>query len=191
MLNLEISTSNEWHLLKGQEQFGPYTYEDMLRLKQNNTLFDFDYVWSPHMDQWTLVGDLAEFSVDRISRLNEKHQDSDVFTKRTRVRLNVELPLLCHNGGQLWNGQILSLSQGGAMILIENPLLLPGDEITLHVRAGMGMQSGFNCQAEVLNKRLTKSRIQHDSSLHYIVKFLDLTKVGTEQVAVLFKNNQK
>jgi hypothetical protein len=191
MLNLEIQTSNEWHVLKGEHQFGPYTYEDMLKMKQNNVLFDFDYVWSPHMDQWSLVGDLSEFSVDRLHRLVEKAPDSEVFNRRASPRLAVDFQVLVHNDSRMWKGRMQSISTGGALILMENPLILPGDVLSVHVRSGGRIRSGFNCTAQVLNKRLVKSRIQHDTALHYAVKFLNLTEIGQTEVGRLFEEISK
>lgn len=187
MLNLDVSTSNEWHLLKGEHQFGPYTYEDMVRMKQTGLLFDFDYVWSPHLESWTLAGDLAEFGQDRMSRLIEKSPDTDVFSRRQHERLNVTIPVLIHDDRQLWNGTCQNLSEGGALILIENPLLLPGDVITVHMKAKDVVKQPFNCTAEVLTKRLVKTRIKHDTSLHYAVKFLNTTALGKEQFQQIFK----
>lgn len=187
MLNLEVQTSNEWHLLKGEHQFGPYTYEDMVRMKQTSLLFDFDYVWSPHLESWTLAGDLAEFGPDRMNRLIEKSPDTDVFSRRQHDRLNVTIPVLIHNDQQLWHGTCQNLSAGGALILIENPLLLPGDVVTVHMKAKDKLEQAFNCTAQVLTKRLVKTRIQHDTSLHYAVKFLNLTELGQKQISQIFK----
>lgn len=187
MLNLDIATSNEWHVLKGEHQFGPYTYEDMVRMKQNSLLFDFDYVWSPHLESWTLAGDLADFSADRMSRLVEKSANSDVFSRRQHERLNVDIPAWVHDDVRIWKGCVQNLSEGGALLLIENPLLLPGDVITLHIKAKDQVKAPFNCTAQILNKRLVKTRIQHDTSLHYAVKFLNLTEIGKKQINELFK----
>jgi len=187
MLNGEFQTSNEWHILKGEHQFGPYTYQDMLHMKQNNLLFDYDYIWSPHMEQWTLAGQITEFSQDRISRLLEKSAVPEVFNRRASPRLAVELDLYVHDDSKLWRGKIQNLSQGGALLLIENPLHLPGDVLSLFVKAGSRLKSSFNCTVQVLNKRLVKTKIQHDTALHYAVKFLDLTEVGKLEVHRLFE----
>ena len=182
MLKTEIQTSNEWHLLKGEHQYGPYTYESMVQMKQNNLLFDFDFVWSPHLEQWTMVSDLAEFSMDRMSRLIEKSPDSEAFNRRAHSRIMVSIPCMVHDETRLWKGQVENLSEGGALILIENPLFLPGDIFTVHMRAQGPMQSPFNCTAQVLNKRLVKTKIHHDTALHYAVKFLNLTSLGQTEV---------
>lgn len=187
MLNLDVSTSNEWHLLKGEQQFGPYSYEHMLRMKQDNLLFDFDYVWSPHLPEWVLVGDLSEFSADRLTRLIEKSPESGVFHKRSSPRIAMDLGVLVHDDSRIWKGRLQTLSQGGALILIENPFLLPEDTINLHVRSSGRLKAPFNCRAVILNKRLLKSRIHHDTALHYAVKFTDLSEIGRTEILRLFE----
>jgi hypothetical protein len=185
ILNTDIATSDEWHLIKGEHQYGPYTYAAMVQMKQNNLLFDFDFVWSPHMEQWTMVSDLAEFSIDRMSRLIEKSPSSEVFKKRGHERISADLPCLVHDDNRMWKGRIQSLSEGGALVLIENPLFLPGDIITIHARKAGSLQTPFNCTAQILNKRLVKTKIHHDTALHYAVKFLNLTDIGTVEVSRL------
>lgn len=185
-MKLETQTSNEWHIMKGENQFGPYTYQEMLHMKQNNLLFDFDNVWSPNLSEWTLVADLPDFSVDRMSRLVEQQTEMAAFAQRSSPRLNVELDAYVHDDTRLWMGKVLNISLGGALVLMENPLLLPGQILTLHLKAGQGIQSGFCCTIQVLNKRLIKTRIKHDTAIHYVVKFLELTEAGTTEMQRLF-----
>lgn len=186
-MNAATQTSNEWHLMKGEHQYGPYTYTDMLQMKQNSMLFDFDYVWSPHLENWTMVGDLADFSLDRLTRLAMEGSNPEVFNRRSTPRMAVSLTVVAHDDKRTWTGQVQNISEGGALVLMENPLLLPGDLITLHVRASDVLKGAFNCTAQILNKRLTKSKIQHDTALHYAVKFLNLTEIGKQEVTHLFE----
>lgn len=181
-LKLDIPTSNEWHVLKGEVQYGPYTYEEMIQMLQNKTLFGFDYVWSPHIDQWTPMSELAEFSVDRLNRLAEKSKDSDVFHRRKQERIMCSLKVLVHDSKRLWSGVAENLSVGGALILMENPLLLPGESVTIHFRANEKGETPFNCTAEILTKRLTKQKIQHDTNLFYAVRFTSVHKDGSKQI---------
>ena len=189
MMDMEIPTSNEWHILKGETQFGPYTYQDMLHMKQNNMLFDFDYVWSPHLEVWTLTADLAEFSPDRVSRLMDKNANAEAFKRRDSLRVPCDFEVIVHDDIRMWKGRLQNISMGGGLILIENPLLLPGDLVTLHVRQSGPLQSGFNCTTQVLNKRLVRTRIQHDTAIHYAVKFLNLTEIGKTEVHRLLEGN--
>lgn len=179
-LALEQATSNEWHVLKGESKFGPYTYADMIQMMQNKTLFNFDYVWSPHLESWTSLAEIPDFSADRLSRVASASQE--MFARRSSERVTVSIPMVCHDNSRMWLGTCENLSEGGALILMQNPILLPGHMIYLHFRAKSEGDLAFNCTAEILAKRLTKQRIQHDTGLHYAVKFLQILPAGTEQV---------
>jgi hypothetical protein len=177
-LKIDVPSSNEWHVLKGEVQYGPYSYEEMIQMLQNKTLYGFDYTWAPHLDQWTPLAELTEFSADRLHRLAEKASDSSVFQRRQHPRVLVQLPILVHDQKKIWPGVCENLSSGGALVLMENPLLLPGDIVTLHFRAPRSQEKSFNTTAEILTKRLTKQKIQHDTRLHYALKFLTLHPQG-------------
>lgn len=190
-LVLEISTPNEWHVLKGETQYGPYSYEEMLSMLQNKTLYGFDFVWSPHLDGWTTLSDLAEFSADRISRIVEKSDDPDVFHRRTHERVHCKLPVYIHNNVKFWTGTVESLSSGGALILMENPLLLPGDQITIHFKSLQPDGKPFNAKGEIITKRLTKQRIEHDSQLYYAIKFDVVQPSGEKDITQFIDEKNK
>jgi len=175
-LKIEIPTSNEWHVLKGETQYGPYTYEEMIKMSQDKLLFGFDYVWSPHMESWTAMSELAEFSQDRLLRVHDQSKGSSVFKRREHQRIAVEIPVYIHDNKTLWKGKAENISEAGALILMENPLLLPGDQITLHFKKAGDSKESFNCTAEVLTKRLTKQKIEHDTNLYYAVRFNSISK---------------
>lgn len=192
-LTIEVSTSNEWHILKGETQYGPYSYEEMLRMMQGKLIFGFDYVWSPHMESWTPLADLEEFSVDRLARLAEKNPDQEVFSRRQHERVFCRLPVYVNDQHTLWTGVTENLSEGGALILMKNPILLPGNIVHVHFRSRNENDTAFNCTAEILTKRLVKNRIQHDTGIHYAVKFLSKSDFGDLQIQTWineFKENK-
>lgn len=190
-LVLDIATSNEWHLQKAGTEYGPYAYEEILKMLQDHHIYESDYVWSPHLDKWTEVGTLAEFSADRISRLVEKSAQSGVFNKRKHDRAPCEFTALAHNNSKMWKGRIESISVGGGLILMQNPLLLPGDEVTLHCSENKDLKKSFNARAEILGKRLTKGKIEHDTGIYYAVKFLQLQPVGENQINEFIKEKKQ
>jgi hypothetical protein len=189
-LHTETQTSNEWHVLKGETKYGPYTYVDMIQMLQNKMLFGFDYAWAPHLETWTTLADLAEFSQDRLSRLAEK-SGTEVFNKRSTDRVYVSIPVVCHDNSRMWTGTCENLSKGGALILMENPILLPGHLVSVHFRVVAGDDTAFNCNAEILTKRLTKQRIQHDTEITYAVKFIQILPSGENQITKWIKENKK
>jgi len=181
-LAIEVSTSNEWHVLKGETQYGPYTYEEMIRMLQTKLVFGYDYVWSPHMEAWAPMADLEEFSNDRMARLADQNRSQEIFSQRAHDRVLCILPCYVNDQQTLWEGTVENLSEGGALILMKNPVLLPGNIVHVHFRSRNEKDTAFNCTAEILTKRLVKTRIQHDTGIHYAVKFLSKTPVADKQI---------
>lgn len=184
-LALEIATNNEWHVLKADTQYGPYTYEEMIRLMQQNLIFGFDYTWGPHLESWTQLSDLQEFSKDRLYNLAK--QNDSVFNKRKSDRVTCDLPVYVNDQQTLWEGVVESLSDRGALVIMKNPVLLPGNIVQIHFRSRSEQDVAFNCKAEVLTKRLVKQRIQHNTGIHYAVKFLDTSPEGEKQLKSFIK----
>ncbi len=181
-LAMDLPASNEWHILKGETQYGPYSYEEVLRMMQNNIVYSFDYLWSPEMEAWSPAADLQEFSSDRIARVLEQNPINGVFIQREQQRVRCLIPIFAHNQNKMWEGAVESLSQGGALLLIKNPTLLPGEMIQLHFRNHAQGKVAFNCQAEIIGKRLVKKRIQHDTAIHYAVRFVNKSPVAEQQI---------
>ena len=190
-LKLEIATCNEWFVLKGEEQFGPFTYGEVIKLMQNKLVFQFDYMWAVHLESWTSLSELPEFSADRLNRLVESSKDTTVFEKRRHNRVQLKQPVYVHNEAQMWKGSIESLSEGGALILMENPVLLPGDSIHIHFKISEHTDKSFNCDALILNKKMTDKRIQHDTSLHYAVQFTELTDNGNKELKKIIQSTRR
>jgi hypothetical protein len=68
-------------------------------------------------------------------------------------------------------------------LLLNDPLLLPGQELVIHFRnLAENSSSGFNVKAEVIRKNFTKQRINFKSGLHYAVRFLQVPKQGQDQI---------
>jgi hypothetical protein len=196
-LNLDIQTSNEWHVLKGDVKYGPYTYADVLKMMQENILFNFDYVWSPHLDSWTSIAELPEFTAERIAIVAQKNKPSgkdteknneSPFNNRKNERIMCKLPVFVNDNFRMWSGVAENLSEGGALILMENPILLPGHIVSVHFRNVEGAIP-FNCTAEVINKRLTKQRLQHNTGIYYAIRFLQVGKDGVGQIEKWIKEH--
>lgn len=190
-LALDVQTSDEWYVLKGETQYGPYTYEEMIRMMQSSLVFGFDYTWSPHLEAWTPLSDLEEFSAARLAQLAEKNASQNVFNRREHERVYCKLPVYVNDQQTLWEGQVENLSEGGALILMKNPVLLPGHIVHLHFRSRHSKDTAFNCTAQILSKRLVKSRIQHDTGIHYAVKFISVSPVGDQQIEIWMKEFKK
>lgn len=190
-LAIDVQTSNEWHVLKGETQYGPYTYEEMIRMMQSGLIFGFDYAWSPHMEAWTPLADIEDFSAGRLAQLADKNKSEQVFNKREHERVYCKLPVYVNDQQTLWEGVVENLSEGGALVLMKNPVLLPGHIVHIHFRSRNENDMAFNCTAQILTKRLVKSRIQHDTGIHYAVKFISKSPAGDDQIEKWIKEFKK
>lgn len=177
------TSHQDWYILRGEMKYGPYEYGALIRMIQTSELFDYNYVWAPHMENWTLLGELHEFSKDRLARLIETQDHlSSAFIKRESPRMDVDIDVYAHNDTNFFDGKCKSLSENGALLLLNDPLLLPGQEILIHFRNGDNNPTGFNVKAEVIRKNFTKQRINVKSGLHYAVRFLQVQKSGQDQI---------
>ncbi len=51
-----------WHLSRNGQQFGPYTWEELLDLKKEGKLQSKDYLWKPGLSQWVEAETLDELN---------------------------------------------------------------------------------------------------------------------------------
>lgn len=182
-VRLEVNTPDEWHVLKGDQQYGPYSYSEMIQMLQQKVLHGYDYAWASHYETWAPLQELAEFTADRLHRVAEKNEDDkSPFEKRKHLRIFVSRSVYCHDDERFWLGKIENLSRGGALILMENPTLIPGGFFHLHFRRESPTDHPFNTKAEILSKRLVRSKIRHDTKVHYAVRFDQITPEGQKQI---------
>ena len=186
----EVQVCNEWHILKGETQYGPYTYEEMIGMSQNGLVFGFDYIWAPHVESWTAMADVPEFSRERLALLADKNPTEKNFSRREHERVTCKLPVYVNDQQTMWEGTVENLSEGGALVMMKNPVLLPGNIINLHFRSMKEGEQSFNCTAQILNKRLVKTRIQHDTGIHYAIKFMVKSSEADAQIEDWMKQNK-
>lgn len=182
-------TQQEWYILRGEMKYGPYEYGALIHMIQTGELFDYNYAWAPHMESWMLLGDLPEFSKDRLARLIETQDHlSGAFIRRSSPRKEVDIDVYAHNDHKFSDGKCTSISENGALVLLNDPLLLPGQEIVIHFRNGENNTTGFNVKAEIIRKNFSKQRINVKSGLHYAVRFLQVQKSGQDQIKNMLLN---
>lgn len=177
----------EWFILRGEIKYGPYEYRAMITMIQNGELYDYNYVWSARLESWTLLGDLPDFSKDRLCLLIEtKDHLSGSFADRQVPRVEMRIPIYGHNDHNFFDGHSISLSENGALLLLNDPLLLPSQKIMLHFRVPMQIEqnpsgpSSFNAAAEIIRKNYSKQRLNVKSGLHYAVRFLQVQEHGLD-----------
>lgn len=175
--------THQWYILRGEMKYGPYEYRTLLKMIQSSELFDYNFVWNSSMEGWKLISDLPEFSKDRLCRLIEsKDHLAKEFTERKHPRASVEVPLFAHNDRRFFDGYSLSVSQNGALLLLNDPLLLPGYRLLVNFRTSDQNPVSFNAICEVVRKNFTKQRLNVKSGLHYAVRFLQVQETGIKQI---------
>ncbi len=176
----------QWYILRGEMKYGPYEYGIIINMLQKGEVQDYNYVWAPHLTTWTLLGDVPDFAMDRLAGLIvNRDQKTHGFIIREFARKDVVVPLYGHNEHQFFDGESLSLSENGALVLLNTPLLIPGQDVVLHFKTNDGKQKPFNVIAEVVRKNFSKQRINVKSGLHYAVRFLQVPDRGHRQLKQL------
>lgn len=183
MGGVQATTNIQWYILRGEMKYGPYEYRSLITMIQTGELQDYNYVWASHLDNWTLVGELQDFSKDRLARLIQtKDHLAGSFKDRQATRVDVISPVYAHNDHNFFDGHTLSVSENGALVLLNDPLLLPGQKIMLHFRESEVNPQGFNVLCEIVRKNYSKQRLNVKSGLHYAVRFLQVQDQGKTQL---------
>ena len=178
-----LHPENDWFVLLGDQKFGPYNYKSMINMIQTNQLMDYNYVWASHLESWTPIHQLEEFSKDRFQILLQKESDYlNSFVQRQSPRSEVSIPLMGHNSIRFFDGQVTSVSASGALCLLNTPLVQVGDLLKLHIKAKDEGGVAFNIEAEVIRKNFSKQRLNSKSGLYYAIRFNDIQSVGLEQI---------
>ena len=172
-----------WYVLIGDQKYGPYDYKTMIHMMQTNQLMDYNYVWAEHLESWTQVSNLEEFSKDRFEILLQKESEYlSSFIQRRSGRSDVRVPMLGHNATRFFDGEIVSVSENGAMCLINSPLVQVGDRLKIHIKADGENDRAFNVEAEVVRKNFSKQRLNSKSGLYYAIRFNDIQSIGLTQI---------
>jgi len=153
----------EWFIFKDNQQQGPYTYLEVLRLLQAKRLFDYDYVWAASLPTWSKVFEIPAFSFDQVKNLSQKNEPEiqSVFFRRQFPRIRFEVPVFVHNSRKLWRAKTDELSAGGCSLTLSATELEPGDKIIVHIPQQPSSQlPGFNALCTLVSKKAIGSN-QH------------------------------
>lgn len=167
----------EWFILKGENKFGPFAFPDLIKMLQEKSIFEFDYVWHSGLTTWQRIAEVAEFRPHNIKRLRDsgKASVSDIFFRRRHMRVDWASSIIVHDNRHLWRGESLEISAGGAGVVIHNASLNPGQSLYLHFKPADGVPA-FNAVCEVVSKQYVKGARSKDVPVRYGVKF---TKINT------------
>jgi len=169
----EPTKGPEWFLLKGENQTGPFNYPDMVKMLQDKVIFDFDYVWKAGMDAWKRVAEVDIFSKQNIHQLKNENQYKEVFFKRRFKRKDYGGTLIVHDNNTVWHGKSIEISEGGAGIVMNNSMIMPGQTLYMHFRPSH-IVPAFNVFVEVVSKKYVKGVNKSDAPVMYGVRFLKI-----------------
>jgi hypothetical protein len=177
---------SKWYILRGENKYGPFELPTMFNMIQKGELFDYNYVWSPHLEGWQPLGEVEEFSKERMSLIIKTHDPlSHAFSRRGADRAEITVPIFGHNDEFFFTGHLISISVNGALVLINNPLLLPGQKVIFHMSENNVNVKSFNVLAQIVRKNFSRQRLNVKSGLNYAVRFLDTPDKVIKQIEEL------
>jgi hypothetical protein len=167
--------AEEWYVLKWDNRYGPFTFVDVIKMLQDKSVFEFDYVWKPGFEAWKRIAEVKDFTPDNIRQL--KHAGaaelSEVFFRRRHVRTQYNGSIIIHDTKNVWKGESFEISEGGAGLVMHNALVLPGQKIFLHFKPGDNVPP-FNAVCEIVSKQYVKGVKQREAPIGYGVKFVEI-----------------
>ncbi len=181
----DANAPSEWFALKGNLRFGPFAYTELIRLLQEKSMHDSDFVWHAGLKEWQKIAELPEFSSDAIRKLRESGQASldEVFFRRRHARIQHNGSVLMHNNQKVFRGKSLEISAGGAGIILETVALDVGHQAFLHFKPASDLPP-FNAVCEIVSRRPVRSA-DRLTLMHYGVKFLKIETKTTKAIESL------
>ena len=160
-----------WYLLRGENKYGPFSYLDVVKMLQEKKAFEFDFIWHSEMDAWKRISEVADFQPDKIRNLKDSPEakSADVFFRRRHARANYGASILVHNNKDVWTGNSIEVSPGGAGVVLETDTLTVGMSLHLHFKAGDGVPP-FNASCTVTSKAKV------DGGFRYGFKFTSVSQ---------------
>jgi hypothetical protein len=167
-----LPSVREWFVLKWDTRIGPFSTLDLVRMLQEKSVFEFEFIWKQGLDGWKRMADIEEFQSSKIKQLYQSDKSS-AFVTRENPRVPFQLGFMAHDGNNLWSGSGIELSVGGAHVRMEFASLLPGQTVTLHIRGSKNFDS-INFQSEIVGKKFRAGRLERNSIVEYSVRFISL-----------------
>lgn len=180
------SQMTQWYILRGEMKYGPYEYGVVIQMLQKGEVQDYNFVWAPHLPNWMLLGEVPDFAKERLAGLVlNRDEKTHKFIIREFARADVKIPVYGHNEHYFFDGECSSISENGALVMLNTPLLVPGADLVLHFKTNEGKHEPFNVVAQVVRKNFSKQRLNVKSGLHYAVRFLQVPERGQKQIKKL------
>ena len=177
------SVSSEWYVLKGENKFGPFAYTEVIKMLQQKLVFEFDFAWKPGMDNWQRIAEIKSFQYDNVKELKGTlmPEIEEVFFRRRHKRCQFGGTILIHDDNKVWKGQGVEISAGGAAVIMENSMIIPGQTLFLHFKPGDGVPP-FNAVCEVVSKKYLEGISKKDTPIRYGLKFTEISSEVKERL---------
>lgn len=161
---------SEWFVLKGENRFGAFSYQEIVQMLQQKMIFPFDFIWHAGMDDWKRVAEIEEFHPESIRKMLGGQSSNQVFLKRQFKRQPYAGRVMLHDQLKYWKGEGIEISEGGAGIKMENALIVPGQRLNVHFYKH-GDIPAFNAVCEVVSKKF----VNDNSPVEYGLRFLSMS----------------
>jgi hypothetical protein len=171
----------EWFVLKGDNKFGPFSQVELVKMLQDKSVFEFDYVWNLNLKSWERIATLPDFSAEAVRKIKDSGEGpiNEVFFRRRHARAQHGASILVHDNRKLYKGRSIEVSAGGAGIVIENSQLQTGEMLYLHFKPSDGVPP-FNATCEIISKRSVNSS-DKNAPVQYGIKFMKI-ETHTQQL---------
>lgn len=178
-----VGTANDkeaWYVLKGDHRFGPFEYLELIRLLQEKSIGDWDFVWSKRHTKWMRLSLLPEFQPEHIKSLRDSLSEklgrtiNEIFFRRRFARASFDGSILIHDQKILCRGRSMEMGAGGLSVQVSaaEAGLKVGDFVHLHVKPSSETPA-FNTACQVMSVRaLSAGDVQ--SPVVYGMKFVGL-----------------
>lgn len=166
----------EWYVLKGENKFGPFAFTDVVKMLQQKVVFEFDFAWHPRMTSWKRIAEIESFNHENIKKLKTTlmPEIEELFFRRRHRRTGFNGTILVHDNKSVWKGQGVEISAGGAGIVMENAMVVPGQVLYLHFKPCDGVPP-FNAVCEVVSKQYVDGLKEKTAPIKYGVKFTSIS----------------
>lgn len=180
----------EWFILRNGSNAGPFSQLELIQMLQEQSLFEYDYIWHQTLNSWKKLAEVDSFKPDRIKALKESGnaEMTEVFFRRRHLRAQYGCSLIVHDNKTIFKGESLEIGAGGAGLLIDNPHLKTGQTVYLHFQPGDGVPP-FNAVCNIVSKQRIESTTNL-KPLRYGVRFTSVSQMIREQIRD-YTNNKK
>lgn len=142
-----------WYILKQNNNYGPFSKNEMVQMLQSKTLFEYDFIWKNDQESWKRLSDIPEFSPSEIKALYaawRPDQDGELFFRRRHARANYASAIIIHDKKKVFKAQSMEISAGGAGIRVAHVTFAMDQELNLHFRPS-DQVPGFNAVCKIVS----------------------------------------